>query len=354
MSPRLPLNVIFSFLLAATPAIAGEPQSAPSTAALPSTLAIVDNPRLPESLRQFAVRRADGSEQRAFVTTDAPDGEQRKPLMIYVDGSGAQSQFQIVDEHKLSVGLFGLLARAAGGKFIVAACDKRGVEFGKAAGRPGSGEGASEEYLRHATYDDRVSEVRLLIDALAAQPNVDASRVVLVGHSEGADVAAGVAAADPRVTHVAFLAGGGPSQMFDLLVLRRDGMLKSGASPAETEQAISELEREYREIFKDRASTTRFFMGHAYRRWASFFAHLPVENLLASKARLFLAHGTRDESVPIEAFDLLVIELIRAGREDVVVRRCPNCDHGFQDAGQPRSGPPMQELFAEIVAWAGE
>jgi pimeloyl-ACP methyl ester carboxylesterase len=341
-------------LAAAAPAFAGEPQSAPSSAMTRSTLAVVENKRLPDSLRQFTVRRPDGSEQRAFVTKDAVEGEQRKPLMIYVDGSGAQSQFQIVDDHMLSVGLYGLLTRAAGGRFIVAACDKRGVEFGKAAARPGSAEGASEEYLRHATYDDRVSEVRLLIDALAAQPNVDASRIVLVGHSEGADVAAGAAAADPRVTHVAFLAGGGPSQMFDLLVLRRDGMLKSGASAAEAEAAITELEREYRELFNDPTSTTKFFMGHAYSRWASFFSHPPVENLLKSNARLFLAHGTRDESVPIEAFDLLVIELIRAGREDVVIRRCANCDHGLQDVDQPRNGPPMQDLFAEIVAWAGK
>lgn len=347
----------------------------------PWSLEWVENAQLPAAFRQFEVPRPDGSRMRAFITASTVlpspgdragrDGEQParpaadsqsgktahstpRPLMIYLDGSGAQSQFHVLDDGRVSIGLYGLLARTAGDAFAVAACDKRGTEWGKAAGRPGAAEGASEEYSRHATFEHRVADVRLLIDALVSQPGIDGSRVVLVGHSEGADVAAGVAAADPRVTHVAFLSGGGASQMFDLIVLRRQGMVAAGVAPQEIEKSISELEDDYRRIFADPESDTKFFMGHAYRRWASFLAHPAAESLVRTNARLYLAHGSKDESVPIESFDLLVVELIRAGRTDLVVRRCGNCDHALHDVDQPRAGPMLEPTFKEIVAWAAE
>ena len=50
-------------------------------------------------------------------------------------------------------------------------------------------------------------------------PGVDAGRTLVIGHSEGAIVAARVAADLPGVTHVASLAGGGPTQLFSLAEL---------------------------------------------------------------------------------------------------------------------------------------
>lgn len=93
-------------------------------------------------------------------------------------------------------------------------------------------------------------------------------------------------------------------------------------------------------------------MGHAYRRWASFCSHPPVEALLRTKARLFLAHGSADDSVPIEAFDLLCAELIRAGRTDVDIRRYAGRGHSLAPPGAARGGPPLADLFDDILNWA--
>ena len=46
---------------------------------------------------------------------------------------------------------------------------------------------------------------------------MDAARTLVIGHSEGGIVAAYVAAKLPKVTHVASLAGGGPTQLFDFV-----------------------------------------------------------------------------------------------------------------------------------------
>ncbi len=315
------------------------------------SLAFVDNPQLPPVFREFAVTRPDGSSMRAYLADFAKDREKRKPLMIYLDGSGAGSLFTMHDGH-VAWSMFGVLAKEANEQFHVAATDKRGVPFLNEA--HGTGDNAPDEYTRHATYDGRVAEARLLLDALLKQPAIDASRVVVVGHSEGADVAAGLAAVDDRVTHVAFLAGGGPTQMFDLIVLRRKQMTKEGAAPARIERAVEQLQDDYRQIMADPTSVTEFFQGHAYRRWSTFFQNPPADNLLKTKAKIYAAHGSEDTSGPIEAFDYLAVELIRAGRTDAVIRRFPNRDHGFRDVDKPAAGPPMRDVFAEIVQWATE
>jgi pimeloyl-ACP methyl ester carboxylesterase len=313
------------------------------------TLRWSQNAKLPSNFRQFEVERADGSAMTAFLAGSGGKPEMRKPLMIYLDGSGAQSLFTTADG-RTGVGVFGLLARAGHERCHVAAVEKRGAVFGQ-RGKPGSGEGASAEYTRFATYEDRVADIRLLLDVLSVPPVVDPGRIILVGHSEGADVAAGVAEEDPRVTHVAVLSGGGATQMFDLTVLLRKRMVREGRSEAQIDEAVRKLEAQYRDIFRDPRSETRFFMGHAYRRWSSFFRHPTADALVRGRAKLFLAHGTEDTSVPIESFDLLVVELLRAGRKNVVVRRYPGRGHGLQPPGAANR-PPMSDVFEDVVEWA--
>lgn len=340
-------------------------QHAKSTIALLSVLAVpqvswagaedwslrwTDNTMLPPVFRQAEIPRDDGSQATVFVADFDNGLTRRKGLLVYLDGSGAQSLFTVADG-RTGVGMFGVLARVAAPHYHIAAVEKRGVTFG-VGGRPGSGEGASTEYTTHATRGERIADVRLLLDTLIGEPKIDPHHVVLVGHSEGADVAAGVAAADPRVTHVAFLSGGGASQMFDLMVLTRRRMAQEGKSPDEIEEAIRRLEEDYRDIFAHPQSESKFFMGHAYRRWSDFFSQPAANDLLRTKAKLFLAHGTEDQSVPIESFDFLTVELLRSDKDNVVVRRYPGRGHGLRAPNRPENEPPMKDVFEEIISWA--
>ena len=308
-----------------------------------------DNTLLPPVFRQAEIPRDDGSRATVFVADFDNGLTRRKGLLVYLDGSGAQSLFTVVDG-RTGVGVFGVLARVAAPHYHTAAVEKRGVEFG-VGGRPGAGEGASMEYTTHATRGERIADIRLLLDTLIGEPKIDPHHVILVGHSEGADVAAGVAAADPRVTHVAFLSGGGTSQMFDLMVLTRHRMAQQGKSPDEIEKAIRRLEEDYRDIFAHPQSESKFFMGHAYRRWSDFFNQPAANDLLRTKAKLFLAHGTEDQSVPIESFDFLTVELLRADKDNVVVRRYPGRDHGLSASNRSGNEPPMKDVFEEIISW---
>ncbi len=333
---------------------AGSQESGASSAPASSwRLNLVENDALPPGYLQLRIPRADdGSVQTAFLYAPEAERTRRKPLLVFVDGSGAQSQF-IRMEKGTAVGVFGAMARDVVRDYHVAACEKRGVEFGEGGRGAGAALDASPEYNEHATFHDRVAEVRRLLDALLTQPTIDPSRVLVIGHSEGAVVAAGVAAADPRVTHVACLSGNGVTQLFDFVVQRRKQMQQQGATPEQIEGEVAKLEAEYREIFADPENTTRQFMGHAFRRWSSFCANPPADTLKRTRARIFLAHGSADESVPIESFDAMVADLIRAKMPNVTVRRYAGYDHGLRPVGQAQTRP-LAGVLEEILKWAAE
>jgi pimeloyl-ACP methyl ester carboxylesterase len=314
------------------------------------TLKSVDSQKLPGGIRCFEIQRSDGPAMTVYLGAFKSDPTERKPLILLLDGSGAQSLFAAIGDKVGTTGLLGLFGPEASLHYHVFAIEKRGVKFLENT-HPGSAEGASQEYNEHATLEDRVAEARSLVDAVLKQEIVDPSRVVVIGHSEGADVAAALSAAEPRVTHCVCLSGAGATQIFDLMVLQRKARRRQGQSPEAAEKAVRQVEDEFRKILADPRSTDKMFAGHAYRRWASFVAVPPVEYLRKSRCKLFLAHGTEDESVPIESFDFAVSELIRCDRKDVTIRRYASRDHGFALPGADPSKPAMRGVYPDIAAW---
>jgi hypothetical protein len=57
------------------------------------TLDFKQNSKLPQGFRQFSTIRGDGTIQTGFLVDVNHCLTKRKPLMIYVSGSGAQSEF---------------------------------------------------------------------------------------------------------------------------------------------------------------------------------------------------------------------------------------------------------------------
>lgn len=295
--------------------------------------------------RELTSVRPDGTALHWFAPAAALASPAGRPVVIWLEGSGCNGQFLLRDG-RLRYGTYAVLAELARGALVVAP-EKRGIPFGH-TGPGGQATQCPPEFIAHATLGERMADVSLLIDAVRAL-GADSSRILLVGHSEGADVAGNVARQRPDVTHVAFLAGGGPVQMFDFAVLLRREAREKGLPHEQVEAAVTALEEDFRKIQADPQSTTRFFRGHAFRRWSDYFAHPPMEGLLATKARLFVAHGTLDTSVPIESFDLLTMELVRARRTDVVVRRYAGTGHAL---GEPSAnGPGLERAFQDVLAW---
>jgi len=258
------------------------------------------------------------------------------PLAVMIMGSGGQSMW-IPHGQQIYGSLQGLLAGESRGRVRVLAVEKPGVPFCFQGCTPGTAEGATKEFLQEHTLERYSEAVDAAIHAARKLPGIDPRRTLVIGHSEGGIVAAKVAAIDPKVTDVAVLAGGGPSQLFDFIqMFGRDQTLET-----------------WSEIRKDPTSTTKFAWGHPYRRWSSFFADSPVAEALKSRARFYIAQGTADKnSLPASA-DVLYCTLLGSGR-DVKMEVVEKGDHGFEtdEGGGPPAG--FRKILDHVLDWFGQ
>ena len=132
---------------------------------------------------------------RLAGTLTLPYGvEGQVPAVILITGSGAQNRDEELMGHKP----FKVIAEYLSARgYAVLRCDDRGV-------------GESTGDMAHATTLDFAKDVEYQLDYLLKKPVLfDPQRIFLFGHSEGATVAAIVAARRAEVAGVAMLGGAG-------------------------------------------------------------------------------------------------------------------------------------------------
>jgi len=285
-----------------------------------------------------------------FYVSVAPaeNTKARLPIVLFIQGSGCQPIFPRKGDG-LSAGIPGLLLEEANGMVRVLVVEKPGVNLLDQPKRPGSAEGASEEFLREHTLPRWAEANVAALRATWTLPDVEPNLTLVMGHSEGGLVAARVATKLPQVTHVASLACGGPTQLFSLAELRARPRPDDGpGDAAKRRQAVYD---EWARIQADPNSITRFWMGHPYRLWSTFLPYSLTTELLRTKARIYLAHGTNDTSTPVTAFDIARAELAVHNR-DVTAERLEGADHGFRTEDMPEGSPDgLQALFGRVLAW---
>jgi dienelactone hydrolase len=257
------------------------------------------------------------------------------PLAVFVQGSGCDSQFRRSDGAIVGR-VQDLLVDAARTRISVMVVEKPGVKFLDESQQMGTAEGCSAEFLREHTLSRWAEAVGAAIRSAVKLPQVDTRRLLIVGWSEGGIVAARVAAENPgTVTHVASLAGGGPTQLFDLVVAAST----SG----------SDVLKSFAAMQQDRESVTKFWLGHPYRRWTSFMSSSVRDELMRTNARIFIAHGTDDQQAPVVSFDMLRAELM-ARDKPLIAERIEGVGHLFCKNDQ-RSPEGMRALLQRLVDW---
>jgi dipeptidyl aminopeptidase/acylaminoacyl peptidase len=299
-----------------------------------------------------------------FYLSDVPDGveAERLPLFVFIHGSGAQPLFSPWEDGRI-VGKNGqnpilMVVRRKARLLLV---EKPGVEPYVETGPGGSAQNASAAFREEHTLDRWSKAVEAAIRAAWTLPDIDASRTLVSGHSEGGIVACRVAAEVPEVTHVASLAGCGVTQLYDLMELAREGNFYQHAG-ATGEARVAALLRDWQGVLDDPDSTEKEFLGHPNRRWSTFLRSSPTKELMRTTAKVFLAQGTADTAVSVHSFDVAVAELLAHGR-DVTWRRIDGADHSFNRPPTASSGsatgsaPPAQpvdgwrEIWGEVLAW---
>ena len=226
--------------------------------------------------------------------------------------------------------------------------EKPGVSFCEHPKRTGTSDGAADEFRREYTLDRWAEAVSSALRAARTLPFIDLTRTLLLGHSEGGLVACRVAAMNPFITNVASLAGGGPTRLFSMIELACAGYLYRDA----VSLPISAWRNFYPigpRLCRIPNNASKDFLGHPYRAWTSFAKSSCIEELLRTKARVYIAQGTEDHNVAPATVEILWAHLLAHGR-DITVDRVIGADHGSFFKNEPKRDG-QAELFTRIRTW---
>lgn len=281
-----------------------------------------------------------------FYLSKATPGRTPLPLVAYIEGSGCGSRF----EER------GGKIRAAGGHIVVAdvfkdkarvlIVEKPGVKY---LAQPQNGCKDAAEFNREHTLERWAEANEAAIRAARKLPQISRDKTLVVGHSEGGLVACRIARDLPQfVTHVSTIAGGGGSQLFDIVSLARKGEFFDDVSPDPDARVQFVLDK-WKDIQTDPGSAEKFFFGFAYRRWSTFLTSSPIEELSATRARIYIAQGTLDKAVDPTSADALYAQLA-AKNKQVFYDRVEGANHSFRIKDKPKTDG-WQELFERIANW---
>ncbi|MBI4423767.1 MAG: alpha/beta hydrolase fold domain-containing protein [Elusimicrobia bacterium] len=268
---------------------------------------------------RWVVSRAAGPDLDVYLAGDAARG----PLTVFVTGSKCLPLFMLARGRVKStlIGLDAFSTERSRMRFAVV--ERRGL---RSFGPPPASE---EEARREArctpehggvSKPERVQDVADVVAALRSEPWVE--RVFLLGHSEGADVAAGLARRlkGRGIAGIGLLSGAGPTWFFDDLVKAR----KQG-DHAEAKHALDELIR-----IADGDRSGDYGGAPVIHQVTYAVESTGLDDLRKVLVPIFVAAGTRDDNVPIESADVFVAELLRDPRHRVRYLTLPGMDHGYE------------------------
>ena len=138
---------------------------------------------------------ASGSDSKVTLagTLVLPKSEKKLAAVVLITGSGPQDRDETILEHKPFLVIADHLARQG---IAVLRYDDRGVA--KSSGD-----------FEAAVTEDFITDAESAWNFLAKHPQIDSSKIGLLGHSEGSSVAIGVAAKNVNIAFLVLMAGAG-------------------------------------------------------------------------------------------------------------------------------------------------
>lgn len=291
-----------------------------------------------------------------YISSNAID--QKKPVLLYLDGSGAYPLFQYTSRGIGSSVLIDF--RTLSETYHVVLISKPGVPFIDSV-RQDASTGypiypAPEEYTSRLSLDWRAGAAHHVLNALIQDYKVDMRKVAVVGISEGFQVGAKLATLNTHVTHLVLIVGNGLTQCFDFIIQNRLDAQSGKITDAEAQANIDSLNAVFNDIYAHPYATDKQWYGHTYLRWSSFCGNNPTENLMSLDIPIYLVAASNDRNTSVLGTDYLYLESIRLRKTNITYRVYPY-DHGLNEFVRDAEGKivsvtsHMQEILREGIAW---
>jgi pimeloyl-ACP methyl ester carboxylesterase len=284
-------------------------------------------------------------------TLTIPEGPGPHPAVLLLSGSGAQNRDGALFWHRPFLVLADHFARHG---IATLRFDDRGV-------------GESTSSLAEATVEKLARDAVAGVEALAGQPEIDPARIGVLGHSEGASVAALASTMSDKIRFVVHLAGMGlPGG--EILVIQEGLIMAAAGVPPEPIAELQQVHRRLHELLlapdtepatlreAARAVVERqlgigaTYLGQPAQEVTDEFIDMsvaiwtapavmdlvrfdPTPILSQVHCPILALNGTLDLQVPAEQSLANVDRLLaEAGNEQATVRALEGLNHAFQPA----------------------
>ncbi len=291
-------------------------------------------------------------------TLSLPNGQGPFPAVVLISGTGHNTRDEDVWGHKVFLVLADALTRKC---LAVLRYDKRGV-------------GGSSGNYDAATTADFASDAEAAVAWLKTQPQIDASRIGVLGHSEGGIIAPAVASSDKSVAFVVMIAGpcirgdklfvlqsamtakayGAPDdyiarrQAFDLGLYRAIISAPSESAALDRAKALVAQGVTYKIVDANEAETLPKDDTTPWERY--FLAYDPAPTLVRLTVPVLVLNGSLDVQVPAKENLAAAREALKNNSKATVIE-LPGMNHLLQDAktGAPNEYNEIEQTLSPAV-----
>jgi len=240
-------------------------------------------------------------------TLTRPRGAAKVPLVITISGSGEQER----DSRLATVQGYGIF------RDIADTLSRRGIAVLRMDDR-GVGASTGRETRAVATSADYANDVKEVLKYARSRKDIDATRIVLLGHSEGGMIAPMVASQDKGVRAIVLLAGPAYNGRRVMTFQNQDAV-----NQART------LTNAQRDSIMKTVPAALDSIGRT-NPWIQFFMqHDPLKTARLITQPVLILQGETDRQVTPEQADTLYATLRNAGNTAVTMKKFPATDHLF-------------------------
>jgi pimeloyl-ACP methyl ester carboxylesterase len=261
------------------------------------------------------------------------DTKTKKPLIIYLDGSGNFPIYYKTKSGRYNTSIAMDIKRYAN-DYYIAIISKPGTPFKDTLRYSDSGRAYYPEndlYKELYSLDWRTETASEAINYLTKTLPIDKNKVIVIGYSEGAQVAPGVAVINKKVTHVICFVGNALNQLYDFILEARLKAERKQITTEDSQRIVDSLYMEYEKIYQNPKATNQFWYGATYLKWSSFSKTTPLENMLKLDIPILYIAGGKDNNQTILDMDYAKLEFLRNGKINMTYKVFPNDNHFFQE-----------------------
>jgi pimeloyl-ACP methyl ester carboxylesterase len=266
----------------------------------------------------------------------------KKPLIVYLEGSGNFPLYWLNPNGRYSTSTT-LNFKELSNDYHIILISKPNTPFVDSISIAPSGRKyypVNNEFRQRYSLDWRTDSASNVINHILSQNNleVDKTKIIVWGHSEGSQVAPAVAVRNESVTHVVSMMSNSLNQFYDFIINQRLLAEKGELSNEKAQKSIDSLYTEYEKIFDDPKAVDKEWFGETYYKWSSFALNPPLENMLKLDIPILYIAGGADDNQNIINMDYAKLEFLRKGKTNLTYKVYPKYDHYFMETKTDSSG----------------